>query len=116
MLPLAFLFMALIACVFAALGTAIGSALENMQGFQMIMNFLVMPIFFLSGALFPLSNLPAALSVITTLDPLTYGVDGLRATLIGISHFGLARDAAVLFVVATVLVWFGSRLFSKIQV
>ena len=46
--------------MFAALGTAIGSALENMQGFQLIMNFLVMPIFFLSGALFPLNNLPAA--------------------------------------------------------
>ncbi len=60
MLPLAFVFLALIACVFAALGTAIGSALENMQGFQMIMNFLVMPIFFLSGALFPLTNLPGA--------------------------------------------------------
>ena len=58
-LPLALLFMALIACAFSALGTAIGSALENMQGFQLIMNFLVMPIFFLSGALYPLTNLPA---------------------------------------------------------
>ena len=57
--PLALLFMALIAIVFAALGTAIGSSLRDMQGFQMIMNFLVMPIFFLSGALFPLANLPA---------------------------------------------------------
>ena len=52
------LFMALIAVVFAALGTAIGSTLQDMQGFQLIMNFLVMPIFFLSGALFPLANLP----------------------------------------------------------
>ena len=60
-LPLAVLFMALIAIVFAALGTIIGSTLRDMQGFQMIMNFLVMPIFFLSGALFPLANLPAAL-------------------------------------------------------
>ena len=53
--------MALIAIVFAALGTAIGSRLQNMQGFQLIMNFLVMPIYFLSGALYPLTNLPAAL-------------------------------------------------------
>ena len=51
-LPLALLFMALIAIVFSALGTAIGSTLRDMQGFQLIMNFLVMPIFFLSGALF----------------------------------------------------------------
>ena len=65
----------------------------------MIMNFLVMPIFFLSGALYPLNNLPAALSIVTSLDPLAYGVDGLRGRLIGISHFGLAADAAVLLVV-----------------
>ena len=54
-----------------------------MQGFQLIMNFLVMPIFFLSGALFPLDNLPTALAIVTQLDPLTYGVDGLRGALIG---------------------------------
>ena len=59
-----------------------------MQGFQLIMNFLVMPIFFLSGALFPLADLPPALAVVTRLDPLTYGIDGLRGALIGVSHFG----------------------------
>ena len=58
LLPLAFVFMALIAIVFAALGTAFGSILQDMQGFQLIMNFMVLPIFFLSGALFPLTNLP----------------------------------------------------------
>ena len=75
---LGFAFMALIAVVFAALGTIIGSSLKDMQGFQLVMNFLVMPIFFLSGALYPLSNLPTALTVLTRLDPLSYGVDGLR--------------------------------------
>src|SRR3954470_16129831 len=53
-LPMAVLFMAFISIVFAALGTTIGSRLQNMQGFQLIMNFLVMPIYFLSGALYPL--------------------------------------------------------------
>ena len=48
--------MALIAIVFAALGTVIGSSLKDMQGFQLVMNFMVMPIFFLSGALYPLSK------------------------------------------------------------
>lgn len=114
-IPVAFLFMALIAFLFAALGTAIGSVLQDMQGFQLIMNFLVMPIFFLSGALFPLSNLPKALDLITRIDPLSYGVDGLRATLLGTSHFGLAVDAAVLCLVTVVLLAIGSRLFSKIQ-
>lgn len=116
MLPFALLFMVLIACVFSALGTAIGSVLENMQGFQLIMNFLVMPIFFLSGALYPLSNLPSVMTAVTRLDPLTYGVDGLRTSLIGVSHFNLGLDALVLVSVATVLMFVGSHLFSKIQV
>jgi ABC-2 type transport system permease protein len=115
-LPIAFLFMALIACLFSALGTAIGSVLQNIQGFQMIMNFLVMPIFFLSGALYPLNNLPGVLSIATRLDPLAYGVDGLRTTLIGVSHFGLAADGSVLIVATVTLLFVGSYLFSKIQV
>lgn len=115
MIPLAFVFLCLIACLFAALGSAIGSVLQNMQGFQLIMNFLVMPIFFLSGALYPLKNLPKALGVVTSLDPLAYGVDGLRTTLIGLSHYGLAVDGAVLCVVGIVLLVVGSHLFSKIE-
>ena len=58
--PWHILFMMLIALVFAALGTAIGSVLQDMQGFQLIMNFLVLPIYFLSGALYPLKNLKTA--------------------------------------------------------
>ena len=115
-LPLALLFMGLIASLFAALGTAIGSILQNIQGFQMMMSFLVMPIFFLSGALYPLQNLPTALSVVVSLDPLAYGVDGLRTALIGASHFGLAADAAVLALGGVLLLFIGSHLFSKIQV
>jgi ABC-2 type transport system permease protein len=115
-LPLAFLFLALIACLFASLGTAIGSVLQNIQGFQLIMNFLVMPIFFLSGALYPLNNLPAVLGVITRLDPLAYGVDGLRGTLIGLAHFGLVADGSVLVVLTMILLLAGSHLFSKIEV
>ena len=114
-LPLALLFMALIASLFAALGTAIGSTIQNIQGFQLIMNFLVMPIFFLSGALYPLDNLPRVLGVVTAMDPLAYGVDGLRSTLIGGSHFGLPADGAVLVSVALVLLSVGSYLFSKIE-
>jgi ABC-2 type transport system permease protein len=116
LLPAAFLFMALIACLFAALGTAIGSLLENIQGFQLIMNFLVMPIFFLSGALFPLDHLPRMFSFVTSLDPLSYGVDGLRTALTGISHFGFALDGAILVALAVAFLGIGSYFFSKIQV
>lgn len=115
-IPLAFVFMALIAIVLAALGTAIGSVLQDMQGFQLIMNFLVMPIFFLSGALYPLADLPVAFSAITSLDPLSYGVDGLRSALINVSHFGIVTDLALLSAVAILLFFVGSRLFSRIQI
>jgi ABC-2 type transport system permease protein len=115
-IPLGFAFMAMIAIVFAALGTSIGSSLQDMQGFQLIMNFLVLPIFFLSGALFPLNNLPKALSFVTKLDPLSYGVDGLRAALIGSTHFGAIVDAAVLIVFAVGLLCLGAWRFSKIEI
>ena len=113
--PIAFGFMMLIAVVFCALGTALGSLLEDMQGFQLVMNFLVMPIFFMSGALFPLNNLPSVLSVATRLDPLTYGIDGLRGTLIAASHFGIVTDFVVLAVVGAAFLAMGARFFSRIQ-
>jgi len=107
MLPVVFLFMMLIAVVFAALGTAFGSILEDMQGFQLIMNFMVLPIFFLSGALFPLNNLPKVLSVITKFDPLTYGVDALRGTLIGSWHFAFGLDLLLLGLIGTAFLGLG---------
>ena len=109
-------FMVLIAVMFTALGTAIASVLSDFQGFQMIMNFLVMPIFFLSGALFPLMGLPRALDLIARIDPLSYGVDGLRGSMTGMSHFGLPTDFAVLSVLTVALLLAGSQLFSRIQV
>jgi len=115
-IPMAFLFMALIAIVFAALGTVIGSSLKDMQGFQLVMNFLVMPIFFLSGALYPLKNLPKVLALLTRIDPLTYGVDGVRTVLIGVSHFGSVEDLAVLLGVAILLLTLGAWRFSKIEI
>jgi ABC-2 type transport system permease protein len=87
-----------------------------MQGFQLVMNFLVMPIFFLSGALYPLKNLPGPLAVLTRLDPLTYGVDGLRSVLIGASHFGLVLDVLALIGIAIALFVIGAWRFSKIEV
>ena len=116
LVPVGLVFLALIAAVFAALGTAIGSSLKDMQGFQMVMNFLVLPIFFLSGALFPLDNLPKPLAILTSIDPLSYGVDGLRSMLIAQSHFGASLDAKVLAVLAVVLMGVGAWRFSKIEI
>jgi ABC-2 type transport system permease protein len=111
-----FLVMILVALLFTALGTAIASKLNDMQGFQLIMNFLIMPLFFLSGALFPLQGLPPALTTIARLDPLSYGVDAFRMLLINSSHFGLATDITVLSVVTVLLLGIGSYLFSKIEI
>jgi ABC-2 type transport system permease protein len=114
-IPAMLLTMALIAIVFCAFGTAIGSRLENMQAFPLIMNFLMMPLFFLSGALFPLDGLPGPLKAVVSVNPLSYGVDGLRSTLTGTTHFGLPLDLGVLAAVAVVFLGLGAYSFSKIQ-
>jgi ABC-2 type transport system permease protein len=118
MIPVAFGFMALIAVLFAGLGMAIGSGLQDMQGFQLIMNFLVMPIYFLSGALFPLKGLPKVLDYITKLDPLSYGIDGMRNVLLGPSYatFHPALDLTVLVCVGAILLVVGAWRFSKIEI
>jgi len=115
-LPVAFLIMALTALLFTAMGTAIASLLEDMQGFQMVMNFLVMPIFFLSGALFPLAGLPSSIFIAASLNPLTYCVDGLRGALASQMHFGFGIDLGVLTGVTVLFLVVGSYLFSKIEI
>jgi ABC-2 type transport system permease protein len=79
------------------------------------MNFVMMPLFFLSGALYPLQGLPKALQVVTSANPLSYGVDGLRGTLIGLTHFGISWDLGVLAVVAAAFLVFGAWSFSRIE-
>ena len=116
LLPVALLFMALTAIFFTALGTALASKLDDMQAFPLIMNFLIMPIFFLSGALFPLDNIPRALEIVVRFDPLTYNVDGIRGALTGTSHLGLGIDFLIMAVLTIIILWIGSYLFSKIEV
>lgn len=106
--------MFLIALLFTSLGTMIASLLNDMQGFQLIMNFLVMPLFFLSGALFPLAGLPKALAVIARLDPLSYGIDAMRTLLINQGHYGLGIDMIVLSAITLLFLWLGSYFFKKI--
>jgi ABC-2 type transport system permease protein len=116
LIPQMLIFMILIALLFTALGTAIASILEDMQGFQLIMNFLVMPLFFLSGALFPLQGVPGVLQIVASIDPLSYGVDGLRGAITGVFHFGLSIDLLVLSLATALLIGIGTYLFSKIQI
>ncbi len=111
----AFIMMFLIAILFTALGTGMASRLEDIQGFQFIMNFLLMPLFFLSGALFPLTNIPTVLMYIVAFNPLSYGVDALRALLVGTTQFGIGVDFAVVTSVAIVFMVLGAYLFSTIE-
>ncbi|MDD5146285.1 MAG: ABC transporter permease [Candidatus Pacebacteria bacterium] len=115
-LLLALLFMLLIALLFTALGTAIGSLMQDFHGFQLIVNFLIMPLYFLSGAIFPLQGLPKTLTTLATINPLSYGVDGLRGALLGTAHFGLLIDFSVLSGLSLIVIMIGAYLFSKVQI
>jgi len=77
----------------SAMGVALASAMRSMQGFQVVMNFLMMPMFFLSGALFPLVGLPAWMTVLTRLNPASYGIVPIRRVLLGASGFPAERLA-----------------------
>ncbi len=116
LLPLALMFMFLIALLFTAFGTAIASRMEDMQAFPLIMNFIIMPIFFFSGALFPLEGLSRPIEIITHLNPLSYGVDGLRGALGGAYHLGMFNDLLLLSSSTLIVFAVGSYLFSKIQI
>ena len=112
----ALLFMVLIAATFIGLGLAFASKMEDMSGFSLIMNFLIFPLFFLSGALFPLDRFPAAIKVLAYLNPLTYGVDGLRYSLIGAGAFSVALDLAVLAACCAAMLFLGAYLFETSEV
>jgi len=114
-LPLAMAFMFFSATAFVFLGIAIASLMEDMHGFQLVMNLLVMPMFFLSGAIFPLESAPEIVRYIGYVDPMTYSVEALRTLLTGQAGMPLAVCAGVL---AALLAAFGltaSYLFGRIE-
>jgi ABC-2 type transport system permease protein len=78
-IPLLFL----LAFALTSFGVAISARLKTMQGFQVVMNFLMMPMFFLSGALFPLRGLPGWMTVLTRFDPVAYGIAPVRSAILG---------------------------------
>ncbi|MGQ0536210.1 MAG: ABC transporter permease [Methanobacteriota archaeon] len=106
----------ILAATFTALGLAIGSFFESLEGFQVVVSFVAFPLFFLSGALFPVDeNLPPALQYIALANPVTYSVDAMRGVLLGVHRFPLALDltVAVAFCAATIV--FGSWAFSRMR-
>ena len=100
---LALVIMILTCATFTGFGLIIATKLGNLEGFMAIMNLIVFPIFFLSGALFPIQSMPSWLRYIMYINPLTYGIDGLRGTLIGVSAFPLWLDFTVLLILCVAL-------------
>jgi ABC-2 type transport system permease protein len=111
LLPLMFL----IAFVCTSLGIAIAARMTSFEGFGVISNFIIMPMFFLSGAMFPIDNLPHWISFVIKINPLTYGVDLLRWDTLGIKTFSLYMDFFFLAVFAFIMLVIGVFEFSKIN-
>lgn len=113
---IAVVFMVLIGVSFTAFGIAIASKMEDMHGFQLIMNFVIFPIFGFSGALFPINSLPPWLKPLTLLDPLTYGVEGIRYGLSGTSQINPLYSFILLAGFAAFMTILGAYLFRKINI
>jgi len=112
---LAFGFLILMVMSLVSIGLIIGSVMESPEGFGLITSFVNFPLFFLSGALFPIDNLPGWMSVLIRLNPVTYGVDAIRGLIMGVSTFGLFVDFFVLIGFAAIMISIGTYAFSKIK-
>lgn len=115
-IPLALLVMLVLCLALTSFGAGLASIVEDFQGFQGINNFLIFPLYFLSGALYPLTNVPTFLRVLSECNPLTYCVDALRAAMINQHHFNLWLDTAVIAVTLVVCIVFAVNRFNRIQI
>ena len=108
-------FMLLMSFGFVSIGVTFASFIDDPHAFQAVMNFFIMPLFFLSSAFFPLDGIPAWLKALSIMDPATYGVDAMRGILVGTSYFPLWLDfvALSLFSIAAVLV--GTWAFKRMK-
>jgi len=113
MLLVALVFMVLISITFLGLGLIFASQMKDMHGFSIVMNFVIFPLFFLSGALYPLENFPSWLRYLSYADPLTFGVDGLRRALIGYSSFSILFNFILITGFALLMIILGAYLFEK---
>ncbi len=115
MLLVVILILAMLATALTSFSSGVGAFVNDFQGFQAINQFLIFPLYFLSGALYPLTNAPTALRIIADVNPISYAVDALRAALINQSHYGYTKDFLVLGITMTILVLFGVYRFRRIE-
>lgn len=112
-IPLAYGFMFLTTTTLVSIGLILGSRMESPEGFQLIVSFLVFPMFLLS--LFPFDKLPSYLVPFAYIDPMTYAVDGLRGVVISANHFPIYLDAGILFALAIIFITIGTFAFRKMK-
>ena len=108
-----FLMLLLIAVAMVSIGLVIGANLKSPEGFTLVINFVMWPMFFFSGALFPTNNLPAWLAAVTYLNPLTYGVDALRGIILHINRFSIFIDVGVMLLFAVIMIGLGILSFRR---
>jgi ABC-2 type transport system permease protein len=107
--------LALISVCMTSLGLFVGAKLSTPEGFQLVISMIIWPLFIFSGALFPLENLPSWLSLLTSLNPLAYGVDAVRGVLIGVHSFPILLDVSALALFAAVVIYLGTLSFGDLQ-
>ncbi|KUO40279.1 MAG: hypothetical protein AVW06_05245 [Hadesarchaea archaeon DG-33-1] len=119
-----FVFMVLISLSFVSVGLAFASKIEDPVAFPVVINFFIMPIFFTSGAIFPVgkipgylqTTLPGWLSSLTRINPLTYGIDGLRRAICPeYAQFSVWLDFGAILVFSLAMILLGGYLFRKIS-
>lgn len=113
---IALLFMVLISFSFVSLGLAFASLMEDPQTFPLVINLFIMPMLFLSGIFYPIWGAPGWLRTLSYGVPLTYGVDGLRAAIVGVSEFPLWLDFGIIAAFTLAMILLGAYLFNKMSV
>lgn len=111
LIPLMFL----VSFAMTSLGIVVAARMKSMEGFQMIMNFLLMPMFFLSGAFFPLRGLPEWMDLLVKINPLSYGVDIMRYVVIGVNQYPVERDLIVLVAFSVVMMGLAMFQFGRTE-
>ncbi|MFO7569609.1 MAG: ABC transporter permease [Smithellaceae bacterium] len=115
-IPQALLILFFTSIALVSLGLALGSLMESLEGFQVITAFLVFPLFFLSGALFPVDErLPSWLAGLVKINPLSYTVDGVRGALLGMSVHPFYMNLGIIMLFALIMLVLGSILFSRMK-
>jgi ABC-2 type transport system permease protein len=115
---LAIVFMILTVATFVGFGLTLGGLFEDTEGFMAFAQLIQMPIFFLSGALFPINLLKPvpALYQLQFINPLTFGIDGIRGSLTGTFFLPLWLDFVVILGFAMFFLFLGVRAFERMEV